>query len=183
MTHPEHSNIVERAVRRTIRPDHTKHAMELPVDEEDNEEVVRIEESLEMSATAFLHCEENHDSHTESHNPSGNTWACSEVGKEENDDFIACLGRLRDCKFCKVDHVGSNVNDGKYHYGPSSRLVEGDGLIKGDEIVQRGATKQRYEVTADGQEDENNVDMENQRSCTSDSWRRGQREQTNYILK
>lgn len=135
MAYPEHSNIVIRAVRRTIGFDHTKHAMKLPVDEEDDEEVMRVPESFEMGATTFLHGKENHDTQTENHDPPSNARACSEVGKEENDDFTAHLGGLCNCKFSKVDHMSNYVNGGKCHHGPSSRLVESDCLIKGNEIV------------------------------------------------
>lgn len=114
--------------------------MELPVDEEDNEKVVRVPKSLEMSATAFLHGEESHDTQTGCHDPPSNTRTSGEIGKKENDDFIAGFGGLRYCKFCKVDHMGNNVNDGKNHDGPTGRLVKGDGLVEGDKIVQWRAT-------------------------------------------
>ena len=38
-TYPEDTNSVVRTVGRAVRLDHTEHTVELPVDEEDNEEV------------------------------------------------------------------------------------------------------------------------------------------------
>jgi hypothetical protein len=42
MTYPEDSDGIERAVGRTVGLDHAEHAVELPVDEEDDEQVVRV---------------------------------------------------------------------------------------------------------------------------------------------
>jgi hypothetical protein len=41
-THPKDTDSVKVAVRGTVGLDHAEHAVELPVDEKDNEQVVRV---------------------------------------------------------------------------------------------------------------------------------------------
>ena len=60
-THPEDTNGVVRAVGRTVGLDHAEHTVELPVDEEHDEEVVRVPEPLEVGAATLLDREPDHD--------------------------------------------------------------------------------------------------------------------------
>jgi hypothetical protein len=52
--------------------------------------------------------------------------------------------------------------------GPCSGFVEGNVLVEGDNIIKGGSTKQGNEVAADGEKDEDNIDVENKGSGTSD---------------
>ena len=67
----------------------------------------------------------------------------------------------------KVDHVRGDVHKGAKDDGPCSSFVEGDVLIEGNVVVQRGATQERDEIAADGQKNKYNVDMEDESSGTS----------------
>ena len=71
-------------------------------------------------------------------------------------------------EFCKVDHVGGDVHKGAKDDGPCSSFVEGDVLIEGNVVVQRGTTQERDEIAADGQKNKYNVDMEDEGSGTGD---------------
>ena len=86
--------------------------MQLPANEENNEQVVRVPEPLEMSTATFLQSEPHHDAKSGGHDPSGSTRACSKVGGEEGDDTLA--GRLRigigHGELGKVHHVSDNVD-------------------------------------------------------------------------
>lgn len=57
----------------------------------------------------------------------------------------------------EIDHVCGDVNDRPEDDGPGSRLVEGDILVEGNVVVQRGAPDEGYEVAADGQQDEDDI--------------------------
>ena len=81
--YPEDTDGVEWAVRGTIRFDHTEHAVQLPIDEEYDEKVVRIPESLKSSSTDFLSSKEYDDGETSGHDPTCNTGTRGQVyGKE-----------------------------------------------------------------------------------------------------
>jgi len=59
---PEDSDGVGRAIRRAVGFDHAEHAMQLPIDEEHNEQVVRIPKPLKVSTTSLLTGEKHYDS-------------------------------------------------------------------------------------------------------------------------
>lgn len=143
-THPEHSNSIEGAVGRTIRLDHAKHAMKLPTNEEDNKEVMGVPETFKVSTAAFLYREEDHDAQSQCHDPAGNTGARSEVGSKERDDLLSRSrsGRVRSGKLCKIHHMSKNVNNGSDHNRPCCCFVEGNVLVKGNDVVQRGAAEE-----------------------------------------
>lgn len=60
-TYPEDTDGVERTVRRPVGLDHAEHAVQLPVDEEDDEEMVGVPEPLEVRTTTLLDGEPDHD--------------------------------------------------------------------------------------------------------------------------
>lgn len=169
-TYPEDTDSVVRTVGRAVRLDHTEHTVELPVDEEDNEQVVRVPEPLEVRAAAFLNREPNHEAKGDRHNPASGAGAGDEVGCDEREDLLA--GRLRvgvdHGKLSEVDHVGDNVHDGEDDDGPGNGLVERNVLVEGDERVQGRAAQQRDEVAANWEEDERDIDVEDERSGTGD---------------
>lgn len=80
-TYPEDTNGVERTIWWPVRLDHAEHAMELPEQEEHNEQVVRVPEHFKASTAPLLHREKHHHSQTRSHRPSGGTGASGEVGR------------------------------------------------------------------------------------------------------
>lgn len=135
--------------------------MELPCKEEDEEEVVSIPELLKVGATALLHSEPNHDAKTCSHNPASGARPSGKVCLQEDKNTLAsglCVG-IKHSKFLKVAHMSGNMDNRKYDHGPCCRFVEGDVFVKWNELVQRGATKERDEITTDGQKDEDDISV------------------------
>ena len=170
-THPEDTNRVVRAVRRPVRLDHAEHTVELPVDEEHDEEVVRVPEPLEVCTAALLNGEPDHDTEGGGHDPAGRAGASDEVGGDEREQLLACRLRVGvdERELSEVNHVRDDVNDGENDDGPGDGLVERDVLVEGDERVQGRAAKKRDEVAADGEEDKRDIDVEDERSRTRDS--------------
>jgi hypothetical protein len=140
-TYPEHTDCVGRAVRGTIRLNHTKHAVELPTDEKDNEKVVGIPEPLESRPTDLFSGEENHDTEGSCHDPTSGARAGGEVGSEESNDTSAGCGCRNHGKFVEVDHVSKDMNYGTSDDGPCRCLVKGDVLVERDDVVQWGASE------------------------------------------
>ena len=163
-TYPEDTDGVVRAVRRTVRLDHAEHAVQLPVDEEDDEKVVSVPEAVEVGTAALLHREPDHDPERGPHDPASHTGTGREVGHKEGDDTLTgCLRvRVDHGKICEIDHVGASVDSGEEDDGPGDGFVERDILVEGDEVVQRGASQEGDEVAANGKEDEYHVHMKNQ---------------------
>ena len=152
-TYPEDTDGIVRAVRSAVGLNHAEHAVQLPVDEEDNKEVVGVPELLEVSTTAFLHGEPHHDAECDGHDPACGTRSGDEVGGDECHDPLACrVGVGIDHRqLGEVDHVCADVHCRPQYYRPCCGLVEGDILVEGNEAVKRRATNERDEVTADGE--------------------------------
>ena len=150
-THPEDTNRVVRAVRRPVRLDHAEHTVELPVDEEHDEEVVGVPEPLKVGAATLLDGKPNHDTERSSHDPAGNTGAGDEVCGEEGDDHLASglRVRVRESELGEVHHVRGDVDERPEDDGPSGRLVECDVLVERNVVVERRAADERDEVAAD----------------------------------
>lgn len=142
--------------------------MELPVDEEDNEEVVGVPEHLEAGAAALLHRVPDHHKEGGGHDPTRDTGARRKVRGEEGDEALGGGRRVgvREGEFRKVEHVGDDVDDSAEDNGPRGRLVESNVLIEGDVVVERGAADKRDEVAADGQQDEDDIDVQDERGRT-----------------
>ena len=86
--------------------------MQLPVDKEDDEQVVRVPEPLETGTATFLNSVPNHDTESSGHDPSSRTGTSSKVGENECNDFLAgglCV-RINHGEFSEVDHVSTDVN-------------------------------------------------------------------------
>lgn len=144
--------------------------MELPADEKDNKEMMRIPEAFEVRAPPFLHGEVDHDAKDNGHDPTSNAGPGGKVGVEEGEKLgTACLCTgVCDCKFGKVDHVRNHVDDSADNDRPGSGFVERNVLVKGDDLVERCATEEGDKVAADGEEDEDNIDVQDKGSGTGD---------------
>ena len=79
-TDPKDTDGVERAIRGPVGLDHAEHAVKLPVDEEDNKQMVRVPEAFKVGPTPLLHRKPDHDSERKPHDPTGDTRASCEVG-------------------------------------------------------------------------------------------------------
>ena len=160
-THPEDTNGVPRTVRGTIWLYHAEHTMELPANEKYDKEMMGVPEVLKIGAPPFLECEENHDGKDNGHDPTGDTRPGSKVGVEESDKLgTACLCTgVCEGEFGKVDHVCDNVDDGAGNDRPGGGLMESNILVKGDDLVERCATKEGDKIAADGEENEDDINV------------------------
>jgi hypothetical protein len=61
--------------------------------------------------------------------------------------------------------VRNDVNNGGGNDGPTSKLVEGYVAIERNDTIERGASKEGYEVAANREENEDYVDMKDKRRC------------------
>jgi hypothetical protein len=171
-TDPKDANRVPGAVWRAIGLDHAEHAMELPADEKDDEEMVGVPETLKVGAPLLLAGEEDHDGKGGGHDPASEAGPGGEVDIEESDNLgTACrCGRVSHRELVKVDHMGEDVHDGADDNGPGCGYVQGDILVKGDDLVKRGAAEEGDEVAADGKEDEDDIDVEDEGGRTGDGY-------------
>ena len=62
--------------------------------------------------------------------------------------------------------MGNDVHHGADDNGPGRGNVEGEVLVKGNNLVERGAAEEGDEVAADGKKDENDIDVQDQGSRT-----------------
>lgn len=58
----------------------TEHPMELPVEEKDEEKVMRIPKPLKMFAASPPYRKEHHNEKDCGHDPTSDTWSCCEIG-------------------------------------------------------------------------------------------------------
>lgn len=165
-TNPKDTDGVERAVRWGVGFNHAEHAVELPVDEENNKEMVGVPETLKVSPTPLLHRKPDHNPQGEPHDPPRDPRPGCEVGQQKDNEPL--LGRIcrRNSEICKVKHVGNCVDDGPEDDGPGGGLVEGDVLVEGDDVVQGCPTQHGDEVPAYGEQDEGGIDVQNEGSST-----------------
>jgi hypothetical protein len=171
-THPKDTDCVPRTIRGTIWLDHAEHAMELPADEKYDKKMMRVPKAFEMGALPLLHGKVDHDAKDDGHDPTSSARPGGKVGLEEGDKPLAtCLcTRICEREFGKVDHVRENVNDSADNNRPGSGLVEGNALVKGDDLVEWCATEEGDKIAADGEEDEDDIDVQNKGSGTGDGW-------------
>jgi len=135
--------------------------MELPANEKYDKEMMRVPEVFKISALPFLEGEENHDGEDSGHDPTGKARPGGKVGVEESDKLgTACLCTgVCEGEFGKVDHVCDNVDDGADNDRPGGGLMESDILVKGDDLVERCATEEGDKIAADGEEDEDDINV------------------------
>lgn len=146
--------------------------MELPVEEEDEEQVVRVPEALEVRATGLLPGVPGHDDECSGHDPASDTGAGGEVREEEDDEALARCGgeRVGEGELGEVDHVRGDVDEGEEADTPADGLVERDVLVERNVVVERRAAEERDEVAADGQEDERDLDVQDERGTTGNRY-------------
>lgn len=125
--------------------------MKLPVDEEYDEQMMRIPEAFKVSTAPLLNREPDHDAKSNCHNPSRRTRAGREVRRKEGNNALPRVSRVRvcHCELVEIDHVSSNVHEREEDNRPSGGFVEGDVLVEGNHVVQRRPPKNRDEVPAD----------------------------------
>ena len=135
--------------------------MELPANEKYDKEMMGVPEVFKIGASPFLNGKVNHDGKDNGHDPTGNAGPGGKVGIEESDKLgpaCLCTG-VCEGKFGEIDHVSGNVDDGADNDRPGGGLMESDILVKGDDLVERCATKEGDKIAADREEDEDDINM------------------------
>ena len=135
--------------------------MELPADEEDDEEVMSIPEVLKVGTSPFLRSEIDHDAKGDGHYPPGSAGPGGKVGLEEREELCAtCLcGSVGNRELGKVDHVCSDMHGSTEDNGPGGGLMERDVLVKRNDLVKGRATKEGDEIAADREKDEDDINV------------------------
>ncbi len=135
--------------------------MELPADEENDEEVMSIPEVLKVGMPPFLRGKVDHDGKRDGHNPPGSAGPSGKVGLKEGNELCAtCLcGSVGEREFGKVDHVRENVHNSADDNRPGGGLMEGEVLIKRNDLVKGCAAEEGDEIAADGEKDEDDINM------------------------
>jgi hypothetical protein len=105
--------------------------------------------------TSIAHAVHNHD-------PSSGTRPGGKVELEKGAKLAPsyCCGSVSMCKFVKVNHVHGNMHKSADDHGPGGGLMEGEVLVKGDDVVKRCAMEEGDEIVTDREKDEDNVDMQ-----------------------
>lgn len=163
---PKHTNgrgSDARAKGRHVGLDHAVGSVDGPEDEEDDEHVVRVPESLVVGASGLLNRGEDHAHEGNQHHVSSPARARGKVGKQPAVDSKVVLGR----HLGKVVPVGNGVHPREEDNGPGRRDVEGDVLVELDDAVERSLSKERDEGSADGEEDDADIDVEDQSGRSS----------------
>jgi len=167
---PKDTDGVERALVTRVRLDHAEHAVQLPADEEDDEQVMCVPELLEVArgTATLLPGKPNHNSEASGHDPTGDAGSRHKVSFEEDDAGARAAGGSsdRETQPGKVDHVGEGMDGGKEHNRPRSGNMEADVVVEWDDIVQRRLAEQGDEVAANGEENKDDVDVEDEGGST-----------------
>ena len=122
--------------------------MKLPVDEEDDEQMVGIPKALKVGPASLFHRVPDNKHQADEHYPAGDPRPSCEVHQQEVDKDILGRGRRYHGKLHKVVHMGRYVNHSPKDNGPGGSLVERDILVERDDIVQGCSAQQGDEVPA-----------------------------------
>ncbi len=169
-TYPEDPDGVPGAERRAVGLDHAEHTVELPADEEDDEEVVGIPEALKVVPAPLLHSKPDHNAEDDGHDPASEAGSGGKVGVEEGDELGATgLGiRVGHRELGEIDHVCPDVHGCAGDDRPCRGLVKGDVLVERDDMIEGCAAEEGDKVAADGEKDEDDVDMKDESSGAGD---------------
>lgn len=89
--------------------DHAKHAVKLPVDEEDDEEVVSVPESLKVLLLVLVERGPDHSRQTQNHDPACRGWADEEEHVKISQDSAFGRRGVDQGKMVHVHHVGEGT--------------------------------------------------------------------------
>lgn len=144
--------------------------MELPADEEDDEEVVGIPELLKLGPAPLLASKENHYAEAGGHDPASGAGPSGKVGVQKGDDFSAKgLGvRVCICEAGKIDHVCPDVHGCEDDHRPCRGLVKGEVFVERNDMVEGCTAEEGDKVATNGEKNEDDVDMEDESSSTGD---------------
>jgi hypothetical protein len=166
---PENTNSVVRTVRRPIRLEHTEHSVELPVDEEDDEQVVGVPELFKVLSSLVLTSVPSHRSKRHPHKPTSDGWTRLNTNEQEVNHSLPSGSRRVNGNPYDIDDMGECVDKRPDNNGPSYCLMEGDVLVERNDCTNWGTTHERDEVSADWKENEDYIDVTQHCGGTSDS--------------
>lgn len=126
---PENTDAVAEGFK--IRFDHTERSMDGPEDEEYDEKVMSIPESLKVGPSRFLHGREHHRHKRNQHNVSAPPGPRQEISSNEAFEANSVHGG----EFGQIVPVCDGVDPGEKDNGPADEFVEGDVLIEGDDAI------------------------------------------------
>ncbi len=111
----------------------------LPVDEKDNEQVVRVPKAFKVcTSPLFRKAYQTIMPNTRFMIQPSDTWTGGEVGGKERANSlggVSCRG-ISHGELVKVDHVGRDMDDGEEHNRPGSCFMERVVLVEGDESLR-----------------------------------------------
>ena len=112
--------------------------MELPANEEYDEEVVGIPKLLKIGPAPLLSSIENHDAEGGGHNPTGKAGSSGKVGVEEGDELgTTGLGvSVGQREFSEIDHVSPDVHGREEDDRPCRGLVKSDIFVERNNMVE-----------------------------------------------
>lgn len=148
------------AERSKVGLNHAEGTVDGPEEEEDDEHVVSVPESLIIGTAGLLDRGEDHTHERDQHDIASPAGSGDKVGQQPAVDSEVVLGG----DLSKVVPVGNSVDPREEDNGPSGGDVEGDVLVELDDSVERSLTGQGDERAADGEKDQSDVDVEHQRS-------------------
>jgi hypothetical protein len=135
--------------------------MELPADEKNDEEVVGVPEVFKVGAPLLFAGEKDHNGKDSGHDPASGAGPGGKVCIEEGDKLCTTCRctRISHRELGEVDHMGNDVHHGADDNGPGCGNVEGEVLVKGNNLIERGAAEEGDEVAADRKKDEYDIDV------------------------
>lgn len=145
-----------------VRLDHAESAVDGPENKEDDEQVVRVPEALEIGAARLFDRGGYHGHECSEHHVAGPARSCNKVGKQPAFEAEVVLCR----QLSEIVPVGNRVDPGEEDNGPRYGLVESDVLVELYDAIQRGLAGQRDERAADGEQNHCNVEVKSQRRCS-----------------
>lgn len=155
---PEDGNTSAKG--RKVGRNHAESTVDGPEQEEDDEEVVHVPETLKVCTTRTFGRRECNSHQTNQHDVATPAGTGGEVGENETHESEVVVGG----EAGQVVPMGNGVNPGEEDNGPGDQLVEGDVLVKGNYVVERRTTGNGDEIPAYREQDKGYVNMEHKRS-------------------
>jgi hypothetical protein len=143
--------------------------MQLPTCEKDDEQMVGIPKPFKVGAASLFDSKPNHDGQSGGHDPASDTGTSREISCEKRDNTLTSVFSISigHSETVEVDHVREDVHSSASDNGPGGSFMESDVLIKRNDIIERRPTKEGNEVSANREKDENDIDVKNKSSGTS----------------
>lgn len=107
----------------------------MPVDEENNEEVVGVPEPFKVLSSLALSSGPGHSAQRNPHNPTGDSGTRLNTQEEKGLHSSAGVVSGLNSEIDNIDYVGKGVHKGPDYDRPASGLMEGYVFVKRNEVV------------------------------------------------